>query len=260
MQNTRKKISRKAPVVAEEVPTVGEALSRFLNHQEATARSRYTFKTYSSSLSVFSQWCEQDLPQGLDTPITFFSDEESIDGYLIYLDEERGIKQTSIVTHKRQLRAFLYWLMDKNILPSFAITIRNAQEEVPKFYTDEEVELLTKRPREYDFVNHRNYIIVLLMLATGNRRSTICNYTLADVDFNHSTLYMNTTKSKRGQSIPMHENLKKPLRLYIKMHRTESCTPSSPLFPSEYNEFIVPNSLTHCRLVLGRCEMCVCQM
>lgn len=245
MKIQRKKIAKKSPVVKEDDLSVEAALERFLNHQNATARSRFTYNTYKNSLNVFSQWCDQDLELGLETPITFFSDEESIDPYLVYLSDEREIKQTSIVTHKRQLRAFLYWLMDKGVLPPYQISVKDAQEEVPKFYTDEEVELLTKRPSSHSFVEYRNYIIVLLMLATGNRRSTICNYTIGDVDLAYLTLYMNTTKSKRGQAIPIHENLVKPLRNYIRIHRTDGCTQDSPLFPSEFNEFIVPNSLTH---------------
>lgn len=242
-QPRRTKISSKA-VAAESVPSINSAVERFLNHKDATARSRTTYKTYCSSLSVFLKWCEIALPQGLETPITHFSNEESIDGYLIYLDEDRGIKQTSIVHHKVQLRACFYWLMDKEVMPEFAISVYQAQEEVPKFYTDEEVALLTKRPRANSFVELRNYIIVLLMLATGNRRATICGYSMADVDMKHYTLNMNTTKSKKGQAIPIHENLRKPLRQFINLYRSDAA-PDEPLFPNEYGEFLVPNSLTH---------------
>lgn len=240
----RRKITATA-TATEATLSIDEALTRFLKHKEATARSRTTYTTYRNSLNVFSQWCEMALPIGLETPITHFKDEESIDDYLIYLDDERLVKQVTIVHHKTQLRAFLYWLMDVGILQSFTISVRQAQESVPKFYTDEEVELLTKRPLSKSFVDYRNYIIVLLMLATGNRRATICSYTLADVDLKNNTLFMNTTKSKKGQAIPIHENLRKPLRQYMRMYRTEDCTPDSPLFPNEYGEFLVPNSLTH---------------
>ena len=250
--NKRTPIRAKAYTPAEYQPIpIGDLIDRYLKNVNATARSKATYTSYRGSLAIFSYWLEEERDD-LETPVTTFTSSESLNDFYIYLDEERGNKQSSIVHHKRQLRTFMYWLMDNNLIEEFPIKIMAAQEEVFKFYTDEELELVTRKPSvTANFSEWRNYIIVLLMLATGNRRATIAAYRIGDFDFNTNTIIMNTTKSKFGQQIPMHPSLKRPLRHYVKAFRSEA-TKDEPMFPNEFGEFIVANALSHQIAVYNR--------
>lgn len=223
---------------------IQDLITRYLENVRATARSRSTYVTYRNSLGVFSYWLET-LPDGLQTPITHFKNDETLNPYYIWLDLERENKQVTIVHHKRQMRTFFYWLMDKKLMPEFEIRIVEAQEEVPKFYSDEELKKLTARPDiNDDFATWRNYTIILLILATGNRRGTIVGYSIRDFNFKTNTITMNKNKNKLGQQIPMHENLRKPLLYYINSYR-KGADLDEPMFPNEFDEPLNPNSLTH---------------
>jgi len=140
---------------------------------------------------------------------------------------------------------FFYWLMDRNEIPSYRIVVKNAQEEVPETFTEEEVLKLVQPPdRNADFVEYRNWVMVNLMLNNGNRRSTLIGYQIKDVDLNNRMLRMNTTKSKYAQQIVISPDMTFILKKYIAEWRA-SAQPEEPLFPDKFGDLLAPTSLTH---------------
>jgi len=222
--------------------TVKSAIEEFNRYQAANARSAQTAKTYSSSLHVFSLFFEKAFGS-LAMPMVSLTKGSLVEEYVMYLRTERGNSDVSVAFHKRHLRVFLYWCMDRSYLPEQQIVVKNPQEEVPEVYSEEEINKLIKKPKTEDFTENRNWVIINLMLATGNRRNTIANYKIGDVDFDDDYLIMNTTKSKKGQRIPISKKLRPVLKEYIATYRSD-CKDDEPLFPSYLGEWISPNALS----------------
>lgn len=224
--------------------TVQELIVEFLQYQNANARSVSTFKTYSNSLHVFQLWLEECFPNG-DVLSSLIADSEFIDRYIIWLRDVRLNNENTVKHHKSQLRVFVYWCQRKEYVASYDIIVKTPQEEIPETYTDAELKKLTKKPVvKDDFTENRDWTIIQVMLATGNRRATICGYAIKDVDFDDGFLIMNRTKNKRAQRLPIEKGLVNVLREYIAAYRS-NCATTEPLFPSIDGRFLIPVSLTH---------------
>ena len=59
--------------------------------------------------------------------------------------KERGLKTASINHYLGDVRVFMYWCMRENYTNSFKITLVKGQETMPKFYTEEEIEILLQK-------------------------------------------------------------------------------------------------------------------
>jgi len=223
--------------------TIQRAILEFNRYQAANARSIETAKTYANSLHIFSLWLIDAFGE-IDISISYLNNPEFIDRYIMWLRTVRNINETSVCFHKRHLRVFLYWLMDRDYIHHYTIIIKLPQEEVIETYTDDELKKLMRKPKTVDFVENRDWVIVNLMLSTGNRRATIVGYRIQDVDLEEHYLILNKTKNKRGQRLPIERKLEPILREYINTYRV-GCTPDEPLFSTLFGDWLTPNSLTH---------------
>lgn len=242
MEKKRETIKRTAPIAKE--LTIQDAIIEFNRYQAANARSAQTAKTYRESLNIFCRYLLEEFGD-TEQNLNMFQNTSEIDNYVMWLRNSGDRKEVTVVFHKRQLRVFFYWLMDRDYIPSFRITIKNAQEEVPETFSEEEVLKLVQPPNRYaDFVEYRNWVMVNLMLSTGNRRATLIGYKIKDVDINNRILRINTTKSKNAQQISLSADMTFILKKYIAEWRA-TAQPEEPLFPDKFGDLLAPTSLTH---------------
>lgn len=68
-----------------------------------------------------------------------------IDDYIIYL-QDKNTSQVYVGTKMRQLRAFLYFCMERDYLPQFKIVLPKVDEVIKEPYTAKELEKLLKKP------------------------------------------------------------------------------------------------------------------
>jgi len=239
----KRKIIKKATQIEKEL-TIQEAMVEFIRYKIANARSKQTATTYNNSLKIFSKYLTEEFGN-TEQSLNMFHNTNEIDNYVMWLRSSGNRKEVTVASHKRQLRVFFYWLMDRNEIPSYRIVVKNAQEEVPETFTEEEVLKLVQPPdRNADFVEYRNWVMVNLMLNNGNRRSTLIGYQIKDVDLNNRMLRMNTTKSKYAQQIVISPDMTFILKKYIAEWRA-SAQPEEPLFPDKFGDLLAPTSLTH---------------
>jgi integrase/recombinase XerD len=220
-----------------------KALKEFLDYQNANAVSKYTYMTYRSCLTIYSYWIEEHF-NGEDIPISTLADESLISEYVMWLRSARQVGENTIASYKRNMRVFLYWCMDKKYLIEFRIVIKQPQEEMPETYSDSEIEKLLRKPQTNEFVEYRDWVIVNLMLHTGNRRSTVVGYKIKDIDFDDDNLIMNRTKNKKAQRLPIPPAIHPIIKKYIQVMRAD-CDGEQPLFPNQFGKWLDPNSLTH---------------
>ena len=72
--------------------------------------------------------------------------EETIDDYILWLRDEVKIKDVTVNTYLRTLRAFLYYCMECGYMKSFKIPLCKIEKPVKQTYTDEELERLLQKP------------------------------------------------------------------------------------------------------------------
>ena len=216
--------------------TLQEAFDLFIQEKEANGLSASTLRNYNLSWKIFSEYCEITLPSEIN------------DGVIIkWINHMRKseIAPSSMNHYLRDMRCFINWLIKREYCEKVEIKEVRQQEEQPKFYKDEDIELLLEKPRVKDsFVEWRTWAIVNTILATGARAQTICDMTLTDIDFQKKEIALGHTKNKKAQNVPMSKSLETCLREYIRKFDV-----STYLFPNVGDEQLTTNGL---RLAYGR--------
>lgn len=223
--------------------TIEMAIKEFNHYQTANARSQVTPITYARTMKKFAMWLKVNFGNAAE-PISILNNATIVDSYTIWLRTDEKLSETTVCHYKRHLRVFLYWLMDRQYINEYRIVVKQPQEEVIETYSEKDLYKLLKKPKTKEFVENRNWVIINLLLATGNRRSTVIGYKIQDVDFEEHYLILNRTKNKRGQRLPIDRGLEPILDKYIKMYRSD-CNDDDPLFPTQFGGWLNPNALTH---------------
>ena len=194
-----------------------EAWEEYIEFKTARNLSAATIKSYEETFIQF---------------ITFFDFNEDtttdeITQQMLYkwmnTLKTKGVKHTSINHYLRDIRAFLYWCMDEDrgyITPAFKVQLMSGQEEPLKLFSEEELKALLVKPRKSDgFTEWRTWAIVNWVLGTGNRASSICNVKITDVNYANKEIYINVTKNKKPQVIPLSSSLEIVLKEYCRIWR-----------------------------------------
>lgn len=217
---------------------IGEAFEEFIAEKEALGKSASTIRNYRQSYGYFMEFADLDPADTLDM----------IDSSMIYhwagnLNLE-GVKHTSINHYLRDCRAFFYWCMDdsRGYMKTFKIKEVSGQEEVIKFFSDEELELLLEKPkRNAQYAEWRTYAIVNWVLGTGNRAGTVVNVRLNDIDFKKKEITLAHTKNKAAQIIPLSTSLETTLKEFLRLFNTTNDNPW--LFSRVDEEQLTTNAL-----------------
>lgn len=225
-----------------------DAFDEFILEKEVRNLSAATIKNYEMTFKVFCDFCEFNR----DT-ITTDVDLSSVYRWINTM-KQQDVKITSINHYLRDIGVFLHWMMDvdRGYTKPFKMPKLETQEEAPKLFSDEELELLLEKPRRNaTFVEWRTYTIVNWVLGTGNRAATICEVKLNDINFSRREITLAHTKNKKAQIIPLSSSLETVLKEYIKMWRRDATT-DGYLFPNIGEDKLTTNALrlsfaTYCR-------------
>jgi integrase/recombinase XerD len=215
---------------------IGEAFEEFMHQKEAQNKSPSTLRNYRQSFGYFMDF--HDLSE--DTPLNEIKASHFYEwANTLKLD---AVRISSINHYLRDTRAFFYWCMDidRGYIPKrFKIEEVKGQEELPKMFTDEELELLLIKPRRNDnFSIWRTWAIVNWVLATGNRASTICDAKVTDIDYKKMEITLGHTKNRKAQVIPLSNSLATILKEYTRVFKL-----SYWLFPNIETEQLTTSAL-----------------
>lgn len=187
--------------------TVSECLAVFIKHCRIKNLSERTIHLYKSECEYFIKWYGDE--RGISQ-----INEDIIGDYIIYI-KDTGISQAYVATKMRQLRAFLYFCMERDYLKTFKVTIPKCDEVIKEPYTQKELERLIKKPTSNNWVEWRSWAMINYLLATGNRISTVVNIKICDLDFESCMIKLNVLKNRKQQYIPMSSSLKQALTTYL---------------------------------------------
>ena len=148
-------------------------VSAFLAAKKIDGLSPKTLKNYREMLSAFAAKVEK--------PVTRI-DTDDIRGYIAYLAQERGLKDSSIQTHINTLRSFFSWLdqedaIRKNLMRKIkSLKLDKFQARRP--LTPEELERLRDGCRSY-----KEKALVEFLVSSGCRLSEVAGIRADQIDW-----------------------------------------------------------------------------
>ena len=191
-------MKRKFNKAYETKETVFLAFDEFIQEKEATNKSKDTIRNYNLSFDIFCEYHNIASSTELD--------EINIGMIYQWINHMRNneVRPSSINHYLRDLRTFFNWCyMREKMQEALPIKELSKQEELPKMYTDEEMEILLEKPRAGDsYSDWRMWAIISTVYATGLRASTLCSLTIGDFDFKHDEIVINQQKNKKAGILP----------------------------------------------------------
>jgi len=104
---------------------------------------------------------------------------------------------------------------------AFTITSIKAEKKIKETYTDNEINILLKKPniKRCSFSEYRDWVFINYVMATGNRVSTVISIKIDDIDFDNDTIILRKTKNRNQQIIPISNTLKIILLEYLRYRK-----------------------------------------
>lgn len=132
---------------------------------------------------------------------------------------KQGYKANTYQTFIIKLKAFLTYCFKRNYLLEFDVKIPNATNEKKVIYTENELEVLLKKPNLNTCLigDFKGWVTVNFLLGTGCRAETFLNVRVKDVDFERENILFQHMKTRNQISVPMSQTLKRVLREYIQV-------------------------------------------
>ena len=217
----------------EERSDLKKRISYYLGAKRIDGLSPRTLANYKYTLDMFSERVNKSVSK-----ITA----DDIRGYISYLSEARGLRETSLQTHISVLRAFFSWLlMEERIKKNPMLKIRSLKldkKNARQALSVEELERLRDACKGY-----REKALVEFLVSTGCRLSEVAQLNVADLDFNNRSV---TVTGKGNKERPVYFSIRARLMLqeYIKERKggeglfVSSKTPYLPLKPRAIQRII----------------------
>lgn len=166
----------------------------------------------------------------------------TVDSFIIGCQNELDIKDITIHTYLRALKAILYYFMKLGYMEKFHIALIRYDKPLIETYTDEEVKLLLKKPNKNkcNFIEFRNWVICNTLYATGMRSSNLTNLKIKDIDLDNNLISLTTTKNRKPLVIPITKSLQPILREYLAIRKG---TEDDYVFCSAYGDKVTRDAL-----------------
>lgn len=194
-----------------------------------------TIRFYDNSIRSIYKFIDPKMPIKNITKTT-------VDSFIIGCQNKLDIKDITIHTYLRALKAILYYFMKLGYMEKFHIPLIKYDKPVIETYTEEEVKLLLKKPNKSkcSFVEFRNWVICNMLYATGMRSSNLISLKIKDIDLYNNLISMKTTKNRKPLVIPITKSLQPILREYLTIRKGED---EDYLFCSAYGDIISRDAL-----------------
>ena len=187
--------------------TASTIMELFLEEKQAENLSESTLRLYRIHIADYIASLDDDSAASLSL--------SSYQRYVVELQDDDEKRDVTVTSYCRSIRAFLYWAQAEGYIEQFQIKLPRYQKTIKRCYTDEEMKKLLAAPDEKcQETEYLCYIFVNLAAATGLRLSSLLALRVRDIE-GDGWLYVDKTKSRRGQKIKLNPNIQKLLRKYI---------------------------------------------
>ena len=216
--------------------TIREGSEKFYKWCRVNNYSDYTTNFYKKAIHNFSLFYD------LDSPVSDIN-RDLMEDYALYL-ADRGISSMSVHTYLRGVMRIVNYLADKDIIKRFTITMPKVETPVKEVYTESELKKLLKKPdvKNCKFSEFRNWVMVNYLLGTGQRRNTVTNIKIKDLDLENALVRLNVTKNKKATILPITKSLVDILEEYLDFR---GGSPDDYLFCNESGKKLSNESCTN---------------
>ena len=145
--------------------TLQSVIPAFLLAKEAQGVTDATIESYKSHFKTLGNY--------LDFSLTFEElTKEDLDEMIVAM-RRKGLAHNTIASYSRVLRTFLHWCNEQCFTDLEGPKIK-AKETIKETYTDEELEIMLRRPaKDASFSEYRNWVMINFLLNSGCRAGTI---------------------------------------------------------------------------------------
>ena len=222
--------------------SIRDAFEEYTEEKKSMNLSQKTINNFSYSIEKWIKYLEEN---------NFSLNVKDIEqSYLFSFQNhylEQGMKPTSLNHYIRDIRAFVYWCVERDYLnKKIKIKEVTEQETIKETYTDEEKLKLIAKPSKYckSFVEWRSWAIVNWILATGHRASTVCSIKLGDVNYRKAEITVRQTKTNKAYITPLSKALATVIKEYVRLWRSDA-SDDAFLFCNIGDEQLTVNALKH---------------
>lgn len=191
------------------VKTIQECYNEFKRYCITRNYSQYTLKHYDNTIHIF------ELFHPLDEDIGSVS-EELIEEFMVYL-LKKNLAGKTVATYIGSLRTILYFWMRKEYVPTFRIAKPKYDRPIKEVYTDTELNRLLRKPdmRKCGFAEYRNWVLVNYFIATGQRKNTVINLKIGDLDLQSGIVSLRVVKNRKPTVLPLAPSIIAILKEYL---------------------------------------------
>ncbi len=163
-----------------------------------------TLETYKSHFSVYWQYLKHEFKVPVEE-IDFMDIPPSVNiysGYVIYLRTERTVKNVTIHSYCRPVKAFLRFCYENDLCKNYVKGVKLPRDDsAPKMplYASE-VEAIDRTFKD-DLQGKRNYAVLHLMLDCGLRSQEVRHLKFEDIDKQHNLIHINDSKGCKSRIV-----------------------------------------------------------
>ena len=212
--------------------TMKEVFENFIITQTARGVADITIRNYRQHLHSISKHLDIEMP---------FEDltKRHLDEMILSM-RAKGLAHNSIATYVRMLHTFFNWC-NREGLTTLNIENIKEKETVKETYSDEELEILLKRPgKKADFSEFRNWAIINFFMNCGCRASTVRNIQNRDVDLKARQIIFRHNKNGKIQVVPLCSRMVLILNDYMAVRKGK---PEDYLFCNQYGDQLSESAL-----------------
>lgn len=188
---------------------LNELYEKFINEKKSYCEEK-TITYYEENLTKFIEYvADQELTRDI---------------YIKYIYElrKKEIKNTSIRTYCRAVKAFSNWLLENEYIDkdiTFKVKLPREDKEIVVPLSEEEIiridDVIIMPVFTDNLLYLRNALIIHLMLDAGLRKSEVINLNVNDIDVNKNVIYINNSKYNKSRVIPLSTVIKNLYNAYL---------------------------------------------
>lgn len=174
-----------------------QAVEDFIEDRRRAGTRESTIDYYRRELNLFRRYMIREKDAILNVAEI---DEELLDGFVVYLRNDRGNTVGGINSKIRAIRTFLFFCEEVGYLTNNPAKnwkeIKWKEPEINTFTMQQINALLLKQSDLRTFTGVRNYCQMLTLLDTGARISEALGIKVVDVLFQENRIYLRNTKTQ----------------------------------------------------------------
>lgn len=191
------------------------ALHMFIRDCKIRNLSEHTTKYYRSELVRFRKTLES---QGITSNPREIK-RQHIRENLIAYSIDKGLKETSINTRIRAVKAFFNFLERESYIlenPTEDVKLLKEKRTIIETFTREQILALLRQPDQKTFTGIRDYSILILLLETGVRARELCDIKVDDIKWQDNVIKIDG-KGYKQRHVPIQTTVKRQLAKYVQI-------------------------------------------